>query len=83
VKENFDAGPIGIANWAIDSGQFARATVKNLFRFLFHRDFVVDPSSGGSEAALLEELTQEFIAHDDFKRLAKRLVSLPQYRRMP
>ncbi len=83
VQKNFDAGPRGIADWAIDSGLFARATVKNLFSFLYHREMRLDPTALPSEVALLEELSAEFAKHDNFKLLAKRLVMLPQYRRMP
>ena len=44
---------------------------------------LLDPTAPTSEAALLEELSAEFEAHDDFKRLVKRLIMLPQYRRTP
>ena len=44
---------------------------------------ILDPSVAHSETALLEELAAEFQAHDDFKKLVKRLVMLPQYRRTP
>lgn len=83
VQENFDAGPAGLANELIASGQFARATVKNVFEYLFQREMILDPSIPHSELALLEELASEFQAHDDFRKLVKRLVMLPQYRRTP
>jgi len=83
IKKNFDQGPAGIAKWAIDGGLFARATVTNLFQFLYHREMLLDPSHSLSEAPLLSELSAELQEHDDFKRIVKRLVSLPQYRRTP
>jgi hypothetical protein len=83
VQENFETGPVGLANWAIDGGLFARAMVRNLFAFLFHREMNLDPSSATSELELLDELATEFAAHDNFAMLTKRLVTLPQYRRTP
>ena len=38
IEENFATGPVGLATWAIDNKLFARAMVKNLFAFFFHRD---------------------------------------------
>jgi len=83
IEENFATGPVGLATWAIDNKLFARAMVKNLFAFFFHRDMNLDPSSAIGELALLDELTAEFAAHDSLPLLVKRLVSLPQYRMTP
>jgi len=83
VQDNFDKGPAGIAAWAIDEGLFARAMVKNLYAFLFHRDMNLDPSSHTSELALLEQLATELATHDSLPMLVKSMVTLPQYRRTP
>ncbi len=83
TEKNFDAGPRVMAQEAIDEGVFARATIMNLFRFLFHRDMLLDSVTSDSELNLLDELQKEFEEHDDIKRLTKRLVMLPAYRRTP
>ena len=43
----------------------------------------LEPSDPLSEVDLLDELAAEFEGHDNFKLLVKRIVQLPQYRRMP
>jgi len=83
IAENFDAGPAGIVDWAVGSGLLHRATVTNLFKFLLKRDMNLEPSDPLSEVDLLDELAAEFEGHDNFKLLVKRIVQLPQYRRMP
>ena len=83
IGDHFDAGPAGIVEWAISSGLLHRATVTNLFEFLLKRDMNLDPSDPLSEVDLLSELTAEFESQDNFKQLVKRIVQLPQYRRMP
>ena len=70
-------------DWAVGSGLLHRATVTNLFKFLLKRDMNLEPSDPLSEVDLLDELAAEFEGHDNFKLLVKRIVQLPQYRRMP
>jgi len=83
IQTNYDQGPAGIVSWAQESGLLYRATVQNMFRFLMKREMILTPSGADSEAALLEELSAEFASHDNLKELVKRIVQLPQYRRMP
>lgn len=75
-------GPAGLADELISTGQFAQGTVKNLFRHLMRRDMILDPSNDENEITLLSELSADFGQDYDLRRLMKRLVSLPQYRRV-
>jgi hypothetical protein len=81
---NVDGGPAAMANTIIDSGQFASSSLRNVFTYLMGRDMILDPSRDDNEIDLLGELSKKF-ADDDgysFKALVKRLVQLPQYRRV-
>lgn len=68
---------------AIESGLLYRATVRNMFQFLMKRKMNLSPTGADSEAVLLDELSAEFASDDNLKQLVKRIVLLPQYRRMP
>lgn len=83
VAENFDKGPEALAKQIIDDGSFARATVSHLFAFLVRREMNLDPASEDNEIPLLDELAKEFQADDNLPRLAKRIVQLAVFRRMP
>jgi hypothetical protein len=83
VLANYDAGPAGIVAEAKDSGILYRATTMNMFKFLLKRDMNMSPTAADSELDLLEEISAEFQNHDDLGQLVKRIVQLPQYRRMP
>ncbi len=82
IADNLEGGPISLARRTIASGQFAAAIVKHLFHTFMGREMILDPSRPENEIDLLRQLTEEFQAHDDFKTLVKRLVHLPQYRRI-
>lgn len=75
-------GPGGLAEELIATGQLAQGTVKNLFHHLMRRDMILDPSNDLNEISLLSELSADFEQDYDLRRLIKRLVSLPQYRRV-
>lgn len=83
VAANFDKGPEALAQQIIDDGSFARATVAHLFAFLVRRELNLDPASEDNEIPLLDELAKEFQADDNLPRLAKRIVQLAVFRRMP
>ena len=81
IYNNLQTGPRPLAQKIIDSGQFHRAMVQHLFEHLMGREMLLDSASPASEVALLDTLSQEFQAHDNFKKMVKRLVMLEQYRR--
>lgn len=83
VAENFDKGPAALAQQIIDDGSFARSTVAHLFAFIVRREMNLDPASEDNEIPLLDELSKEFQADDNLPRLAKRIVQLAVFRRMP
>ena len=83
VIANYDAGPAGIVADAKNSGILYRATTMNMFKFLLKREMNMSPTAADSEVDLLDEISAEFQSHDDLARLVKRIVQLPQYRRMP
>ncbi len=83
VAENFDKGPEALAQKIIDDGSLARSTVAHLFAFLVRREMNLDPASEDNEIPLLDELAKEFQADDNLPRLAKRIVQLAVFRRMP
>lgn len=83
IEKNFDAGPAALAQQVIDDGSFARSTVAHLFAFLVRREMNLDPASEDNEIPLLDELAKEFQADDNLPRLAKRIVQLSVFRRMP
>jgi hypothetical protein len=86
---NFDAGPAGIVDLALAPipdatySLLARATVKHLFKHLMKREMNLDPAAPDNEIALMEELATAFSADDDLLALARRVVTLDAFRRMP
>lgn len=83
VAENYDKGPEALAKQIIADGSLARSTVAHLFAFLVRREMNLDPASEDNEIPLLDELAKEFQADDNLPRLAKRIVQLAVFRRMP
>lgn len=82
IAANLAAGPVGVAQDAIDKGLVHSAVVQHLFRFLMGRDVVLDPGDDANEIGLLESLTTEFRASDDIRQLTRAIVALPQYGRV-
>ena len=82
ILDNFRAGPAALASKIINDGSFHRTTVKNLWRYFMKRDFDLSNYSDSNEAAVLEELTNEFKSHDNFKAIVKTIVMRPEYRRI-
>jgi hypothetical protein len=72
-----------LAKQIIADGSFARSTVAHMFAFLARREMNLDPASEDNEIPLLDELANEFQADDNLPRLAKRIVQLAVFRRMP
>jgi hypothetical protein len=83
IHTHLQTGPKPLADKIIANGQFHRAMVLHLFRFLMGREMDIDPNSATSELALLNTLSAEFQQHDHFKTLVKRIVMLPQYALYP
>jgi hypothetical protein len=83
IAENFDKGPEALAKQIIDDGTLARTTVAHLFAFLVRREMNLDPASEDNEIPLRDELAKEFKEDDHLPRLAKRIVQLEVFRRMP
>ena len=82
IKQNVDLTPAALAKQVVEDGTFARTTVENLFKTLMGRDPVLDPLNPDNEKEIVDELSAELQATDDFKLLVKRIVALPEYRRM-
>jgi hypothetical protein len=82
IAANLASGPEGLAQSAIELGLFHGAITRHLFLMLMGRELLLDPGERDNEIGLLEELTTEFRSHDDIRALARRLVLLPQYRRV-
>ncbi len=82
IADNLASGPEGLALSAIDLGLVHGAITRHLFLALMGRELVLDPGAGDNEIALLDELTTEFRGHDDVRAQVKRLVMLPQFRRV-
>ena len=86
---HYDEGPAGLVGEALveiegeTHSLFARATVKNLFRFFMKREMNLDPQAADNELDLLDELATELTTTDDFTVLARRLVKLDTFRRLP
>ena len=59
------------------------ATVKHLFQLLMKREMNLDPAAADNEIALMEELATELSTTDDLSALARRIVTLDTFRRMP
>jgi len=83
IEKNYDAGPEPLAKEIIADGTFARATVEYLFAFLVRREMNLDPTSADNEIALRDELATSFTADDNLPRLAKAIVMLDAFGRMP
>lgn len=82
ILENLESGPPGLVARVLEDGTFASATVRNLFHTLMAREMTLDPLADEGEIDLLAELTDELRESDDIRALVKRLVTLPQYRRV-
>ncbi|MSQ84925.1 MAG: hypothetical protein EXR77_18970 [Myxococcales bacterium] len=82
IIENIASGPRGLAQASLDSGQFHVTTVRNLWLILMHREMLLDPTRADDELPLLATLAAEFKKSDDYRTLVRRLVHLPQYRRL-
>jgi len=82
IADALAAGPEGLARSAIDLGLFHGAVTRHLFATLMGREMILDPGDKDSELSLLEELTTELRGHDDLRAQVKRLVMLPQFRRV-
>ena len=82
IFKNLEAGPRAAAEKITSNGQFHSAMVQNLFEHFMGRPMNLNPGLPDNEIALLSELSEEFQAHDDFKKIVKRIVLLPQYRRV-
>ncbi|MFM7204186.1 MAG: hypothetical protein ACKO6N_25680 [Myxococcota bacterium] len=82
IAANLASGPAGLAEEVISTGQLAPTTVSYLFEHLMRRPLDLDPSSSTSELSLLNTLSAEFAEDYDFKKLVRRMVLLPQYRRV-
>ena len=90
-EENFDKGPgellVDHAFKQLNGKEysfFAWATVRHLFQFLVGRELDVDPLSPDNEQELLDTLALSFESSDyNFRQLAKTIVTLPTFRRMP
>jgi hypothetical protein len=78
-----------LARWitSAENPYFARATVNRMWDHFFGRGFVhpvdnLDPSNAPSQAALFDEVTQQFIAHNfDIKFLVQSIVGSKAYQR--
>jgi len=86
---NYDAGPAGLAQLATapiegkSYSLFARATVKNLFAFLMHREMNLDPAADDNEIELMQQLASELTSTDDFAALTLEIVKLDSFARTP
>lgn len=84
MTDNLFKGPVGYAEEVIESGQFATATVKHLFRRLMKRELNLDPTDPKNETVLLSEWSESFRGDwaYDFPTLFKAMVQHPIYRRV-
>jgi hypothetical protein len=79
--DSFQGGPKKLALQSIQSGAFARCTVRKAFMHFVGRELRTG-SGQYSELAVLDALTKTFIdSGHDFKELVRGIVALPQYRR--
>lgn len=72
-EANIAAGPMAIAQSAVDSGAFASCAVKKIYERLLARE------SGESDAETLAELTQSFRNGYDYRSLVEQIVTRPEY----
>jgi hypothetical protein len=72
-KANIATGPIGIAQSAVDNGNFAACTVKHLWTQYMGRD-VIDAEQPG-----LDALSTQFQQGYSFRGLVRRIVTSPEY----
>jgi hypothetical protein len=92
IAANIEAGPAGLVDSVVGSGQFARSTVRNLFRYLLGRDVRIAPGEADDESALLTALAEGFrtgahgdgqtLSAYDFPGLVRQVIALEQYRRV-
>ncbi len=82
LQEAFDAGPRQRAQQLIESGTFARCTVRRAFSWFVKREMQVQ-GADITEQDLLMELSEGFEQNGySFPWLVEQIVSLPQYRRI-
>lgn len=82
LETAFEQGPRGRAQAIIESGTFARCTVRSVFRHLVKRDLRAQGATS-DEQELLQTLADGFSQSGySFPWLIEQVVSLPQYRRI-
>jgi hypothetical protein len=82
VQAAYDEGPRGRAQQLIETGAFARCTVKRVFTHLVKRDLRIKGNEA-EELELMQSLAQGFTQNGySFPWLVEQVVSLPQYRRI-
>lgn len=72
-EANIATGPLGIANQAIQSGAFAEATVRRIWKLLLARPPLAE------EKPTIDELTRGFAGHWSLQALVKDVVTRPEY----
>ncbi len=82
LQTAFDAGPRGRAEQLIETGAFARCTVRRVFAHYVKRDLRV-AGEATDELPLMDTLARGFAEGGySFPWLVEQVVSLPQYRRI-
>jgi hypothetical protein len=77
-----DDGPRALAEGAIADRSFATATVQNLYLRFVHREMRID-GDHTEDLATMNDLVAAFVASNyDLPALVKKIVSLPEYRRV-
>ncbi len=72
-KANIERGPSGIAEKAIESGNFFRCTTRRIWSKLMAR------LPQGAEVERLDEVAEAFRHHDNLRDLIRALVKTPEY----
>jgi hypothetical protein len=73
-----EAGPAHLAQTAIDSGAFASCTATKMWTLLMRRAPTPDETN-----SVIPDLAKSFSEAYDIKALAKKIVTSPEYRRVP
>ena len=82
IQAAYDEGPRGRAQQLIETGAFARCTVKRVFAHFVKRELRVSGESA-DELELMQSLASGFTQNEySYPWLVERVVSLPQYRRV-
>lgn len=82
IQQAFDEGPRGRAEQIIESGAFARCTVRRVFSHLAKRELRVMGESA-DELELMQTLASGFRENGySYPWLVEQVVNLPQYRRI-